>query len=194
MTPERVKHFKRLHIQKHQDCDAYLTVGDFNSLLADLEEAQQQIKDQDELQETTLGLLMEAQEDYEETRKQLAEAQQRAEIAYLAYEGLQNDCVSRGEYESMLNKNTVLAKAIREAKQTISNQQSKIDAALSWTWNCGEANMLEVIAALNGKEQTVLTFPNCPVCNSNNTLSHPTKTGTWLCVPCNKVFEEGETT
>lgn len=39
-----------------------------------------------------------------------------------------------------------------EAQQTIARQQAKIDVALSWTWHCGEANMLEVIAALKGGE------------------------------------------
>jgi hypothetical protein len=40
-----------------------------------------------------------------------------------------------------------------EAQQTIARQKEKIDAALSWTWNCSEANMLEVIAALRGDVQ-----------------------------------------
>ena len=45
-----------------------------------------------------------------------------------------------------------LLAALEEAQQTIARQQQKIDAALSWTWNCSEANMLEVIAALKGDE------------------------------------------
>jgi|GEM_PF-3743513 len=146
MTPERIKHFKRLHIQKHHNCDSYLTVGDFNSLLADLEETQQRLA--------------------EEKRWRTAEHE-----------------VAAGYHRELV-----------EAQQTIAQKQQMIDAALSWTWNCGEANMLEVIAALKGKEQIVLTYSNCPICNSNNTLAHPNKAGIWLCVPCDKVFEDGETT
>lgn len=49
----------------------------------------------------------------------LEEAQQQAELAYAAYEGLQGFCVSRGEYDSLLNKHSVLSRAHREAQQTI---------------------------------------------------------------------------
>lgn len=49
----------------------------------------------------------------------LEESQQQAELAYAAYEGLQGYCVSRGEYDSLLNKHSALARAHREAQQTI---------------------------------------------------------------------------
>jgi DNA repair ATPase RecN len=52
----------------------------------------------------------------------LEEAQQQAELAYAAYEGLQGFCVSRGEYDSLLNKHSVLARTHREAQQTIAQQ------------------------------------------------------------------------
>ncbi|MEK3674627.1 hypothetical protein [Paenibacillus sp. FSL R10-2771] len=57
----------------------------------------------------------------------LEEAQQQAELAYAAYEGLQGFCVSRGEYDSLLNKHSVLARAHREVQQTIARQQKVID-------------------------------------------------------------------
>lgn len=49
----------------------------------------------------------------------LEEAEKKAGLAYAAYEGLQGFCVSRGEYESLLNKHSTLARAHREAQQTI---------------------------------------------------------------------------
>jgi hypothetical protein len=41
MTPERIEEKKRLHEHKHPECAAHITVGEFNSLLAALEESQQ---------------------------------------------------------------------------------------------------------------------------------------------------------
>lgn len=43
----------------------------------------------------------------------LEEAQQTATLAYAAYEDLKESCVSRGEYDSLLNKHTVLAKILK---------------------------------------------------------------------------------
>ncbi|MEK3658225.1 hypothetical protein NSQ29_01520 [Paenibacillus sp. FSL F4-0236] len=43
MTPERIEEKKRLHEYKHPDCAALITVGEFNLLLAALEESQQQL-------------------------------------------------------------------------------------------------------------------------------------------------------
>jgi DNA repair ATPase RecN len=57
----------------------------------------------------------------------LEEAQQQAELAYAAYEGLQGFCVSRGEYDSLLNKHSVLARAHRESQQEIERLKNLFD-------------------------------------------------------------------
>ncbi|GAF10389.1 hypothetical protein [Paenibacillus pini] len=41
----------------------------------------------------------------------------RADIAEIAYVGLEQECVSRGEYESLLDKHTTTTKAYREEKE-----------------------------------------------------------------------------
>lgn len=53
----------------------------------------------------------------------------KAELAYAAYEGLQGYCVSRGEYDSLLNKHSALARAHREAQQTIDNAKRIFETA-----------------------------------------------------------------
>lgn len=65
----------------------------------------------------------------ERLRGELANAQQLAELACSAYEGLQVYNVSRGEYDSLLNKHTVLAKALCEAQQTITSQGKELEQA-----------------------------------------------------------------
>ncbi|MEK4882594.1 MULTISPECIES: hypothetical protein [Paenibacillus] len=59
----------------------------------------------------------------------LEESQQQAELAYAAYEGLQGYCVSRGEYDSLLNKHSALARAHREAQQTIARQREALEVS-----------------------------------------------------------------
>lgn len=68
--------------------------------------------------------------------RDLVEAQQTIETLRLAK-----------DYEIELH-----TQSCTEYQQTIARLRQKIDAALSWTWNCGEENMLEVIAALKDEE------------------------------------------
>ncbi|AIQ69487.1 hypothetical protein [Paenibacillus graminis] len=58
----------------------------------------------------------------------LEEAQQQAQLAYAAYEDLQGYCVSRREYDFLLNKHSVLARAHQEAQQTIARQREALIA------------------------------------------------------------------
>lgn len=46
-------------------------------------------------------------------RKEYDELFQKLEVANLAYEGLAEDCVSRGEYDSLLHKHTEKSKALQ---------------------------------------------------------------------------------
>ncbi|MEK3787579.1 hypothetical protein [Paenibacillus sp. FSL K6-1230] len=59
----------------------------------------------------------------DQLRKELEEARKETGLARLAYEGLQEECVSRGEYESLLNKYSALSRSLHEAQQTIAIQK-----------------------------------------------------------------------
>lgn len=58
-----------------------------------------------------------AEQNYQTQSGVIAELRKQLEIAQLAYEGLQGDCVTRGEYDSLLDKHTVLTKARRAEKE-----------------------------------------------------------------------------
>lgn len=80
-----------------------------------------------QLAEQMIPLTTDADSVFDDVLAALEEAQQQAELAYAAYEGLQGFCVSRGEYDSLLNKHSVLARAHREAQQTIARKQLYIE-------------------------------------------------------------------
>jgi uncharacterized coiled-coil protein SlyX len=79
-----------------------------------------------------------------------------------------------------------------EAQQTIARQWEALEQIAHPRHSYHSEAISTARAALGNKEQGTLTFPNCPICNSNNTLAHPNKARTWLCVPCDKVFEDGD--
>jgi flagellar biosynthesis/type III secretory pathway M-ring protein FliF/YscJ len=76
MTPERIEYFRGLHKNKHPECDSYLNVGEFNELLAALEETQQQLAEKTGQVEYHQSQISRNYEMLDEKRKQLAEAQQ----------------------------------------------------------------------------------------------------------------------
>ena len=63
--------------------------------------------------------------------------QESFDIAHMAYEGLQNDCVSRGEYESLLSKHTAKAKALRAAEAREKRLKEALKGAIAefGLWN-----------------------------------------------------------
>ncbi|MYX21969.1 hypothetical protein GTY77_18165 [Streptomyces sp. SID8380] len=56
---------------------------------------------------------------------ELAEEKERANMAYLAYKGLAEDHVSRGEYESLLDKHTAMTKAYRAEKERADKSEER---------------------------------------------------------------------
>ncbi|OME55581.1 hypothetical protein BSK59_14000 [Paenibacillus odorifer] len=76
MTPERIELFKVLHRFKHPNCESRITVGDFNSLLAALEESKQQLADSMERERGLKHLCNQSLEEKERANRELAEAQQ----------------------------------------------------------------------------------------------------------------------
>ncbi len=67
----------------------------------------------------------------------LEEEKQRADIAELAYQGLAEDGVSRGEYESLIDKHTAMTKAYRAAEA----HEKKLREARpisEWHEDCGD--------------------------------------------------------
>lgn len=63
----------------------------------------------------------------------LEEEKQRADIAELAYQGLADDGVSRGEYESLLDKHSSMTKAYRAAEAREKKLREAIKEAID-TW------------------------------------------------------------
>lgn len=76
MTPERIEEKKRLHEHKHPDCAALVTVGEFNSLLAALEESQQQNKRLEVKLQASRDSVYPISVERDEYKVELAEAQQ----------------------------------------------------------------------------------------------------------------------
>ncbi|MCM3703829.1 hypothetical protein [Paenibacillus macerans] len=60
----------------------------------------------------------------------LEEEKQRADIAELAYRGLADDGVSRGEYESLLDKHSSMTKAYRGAEAREKKLREVIETAI----------------------------------------------------------------
>ena len=92
--------------------------------------------------------------------QQYAAEKQRADIAESAYHGLQEDVVTMGEYQSLLDKHTAMTKAHRVEKQradmlhkayskAVTNEQKlkeAIEAAINEKAQWGDAgNALDVI-------------------------------------------------
>lgn len=62
---------------------------------------------------------------------QYAEEKERANMAYLAYKGLAEDHVNRGEYESLLDKHTAMTKAYRAEKERADKLHNAVDTCLT---------------------------------------------------------------
>lgn len=58
----------------------------------------------------------------------IQQQRERADIAELAYQGLAESAVSRGEYESLLDKHTAMTKAYRAEKERV----DKLGEAIEW--------------------------------------------------------------
>lgn len=136
MTPERKEEIKRDAQSGKGYEDAFILNQEVLELLAALEEAQQQKDDAKSELEELKNIHQRLRRSYELLDSKLAEAQKEAQLAYAAYVDLQGYCVSRGEYDSLLNKHSVLARAHREAQQTIARLTAALiverDDALTW--------------------------------------------------------------
>jgi hypothetical protein len=93
--------------------------------------------------------------------------QESLNIAHMAYEGLQEDCVSRGEYAAMLGKLTTMTVSRNEEKARADAAEAReqrlkeaIDHALKWTWYSSEANMTEIDTVLS--EVFCTLYPDTP--------------------------------
>ncbi len=81
-----------------------------------------------------------------ERKYKLAEEKERADIAYLAYKGLAEDHVSRGEYESLLDKHTAMTKAYRSEKERADKLREVIEEAMEEEWRlAGEQTPVYII-------------------------------------------------
>lgn len=94
---------------------------------------------------------------------ELAEQRQRADIAELAYQGLAADCVTRGEYQSLLDKHTAVTKAYRAEKERVDKLGEAIEWVRQmfeseWTYELGVGEVVDEIIikfdSLNPKEET----------------------------------------
>lgn len=80
---------------------------------------------------------------------------------------------------------------LEEAQQTIARQREALESIKDYSYDDEVIDIVNAAICGGAKEVTTLSFPNCPTCNSDRTIAHPSKAGTWLCVPCDKVFEDG---
>lgn len=122
----------------------------------------------------------------------LEEAQQQkvelweCEDCGFGFDAIHENDTPEGGYSCPLCAEARLEKELTEAQQTIARQS----AALGW-YELGKPELARAALGEGAKEEAI-SFPNCPTCNGNRTIAHPSKAGTWLCVPCDKVFEDGE--
>lgn len=178
-TPERIQELKGRYEGLQPEDITFMTVGEVVGLLATLEETEQHTYDQNEALIAANELIAELQEQLSGKTEELAESQQQNE---------------------RLRKNFMFSgSALGEAQQTI----ARLTKALSFYgsrmciqpedvgWNVGFIAREALRKVGEGAKEETFSFPNCPSCNGNRTIAHPSKAGTWLCVPCDKVFEEG---
>lgn len=89
----------------------------------------------------------------------------RADIAELAYKGLAENAVSRGEYDSLLKKHTAMTKEYWEQKERADQAEAReqmlreaIEEAISRSWGGEMSSLLDIKNALKAslypKEET----------------------------------------
>lgn len=203
MTPERKEEIQRF--LEMPDFDGYMIHAApakrlIVDLLSSLEEADKKAAEWEKNARIEYRI-------HNQVQDQLAEAQQTIALKQSSIETLRGQVAD----ETALHAKTAAKLII--AEQSIARQRE----ALTWY---GEIGNYEVgnYTVVNGeslldewesfvqqdagkraraalgegvKGETIFSFPNCPICNGNKTIAHPSKAGTWLCVPCDRVFEEG---
>lgn len=102
----------------------------------------------------------------EELKQQLAAERERADIAELAYQGLSKSTVTRGEYDSLLDKHSLLSKAYRAQRDYLNKLEAReqklregIEEALrdATKWENpyeGYNDLQKLLASLYPKEET----------------------------------------